>query len=242
MKKFLIGGLLLVSVVGCSDGLTDREESCLDNGGTWSECTSEGRYQERELARIEAKSLRNSNMYDTDSYPPVGMGEESTNYYGDERHGSWDNQGSFRFNNPHSPQASSTNSFLLGVGLGGLGAYMLTKSAMRSDWNKSNPSGWSKQSRKSTRYIDKKGNTITKAEHKKRKAQSRNARKANSKKIKNTVKQKRSPKNKKVTTNKFKKKTKQKKNKSSYSNKKKKSSFNKKTTKRRKSSSNKKRK
>ena len=70
-------------------------------------------------------------------YAPVQPGTY-TNYYGDPRYGNWDASGQYRFNDPYGQQASSTNAFLIGAGLGGLATYALTK----SDFFKKNPSGW----------------------------------------------------------------------------------------------------
>jgi len=118
------------------------------------------------MARIEARQpvmMQQQSGYDDYDYdyPEVEAGREYTNYYGDPQHGTWDN-GNYRFNNPHGQYASSTNSFLVGVGVGGLLGYMGTKASMRSNWDKANPNGYKT-----------KRNSISKKDLAKRKEQSR---------------------------------------------------------------------
>ena len=207
MKKLLITTFSLLALSAC-DGLTDREESCLDNGGKWEDCTTEGRHHQREMARIEARQhavvhqtsgVSDYDEYDYD-YPEVEADKSYTNYYGDPQHGSWSN-GSYRFNDPHGQYASSTNSFLIGAGVGGLLGYMGTKAAMRSNWNEANPNG----------YTERK-NTISKKELKRRKEQSRKdkAKKQAKLKKKKVNKKLKASKKKKVKANKIDKKLKRK--------------------------------
>ena len=199
MKKLL--GLLFctLSLTAC-DGLTDREESCLDNVGTWDSCTYEGRKHQQEMARIEARTPTVQGGYDDYDYdyPEVEANREYTNYYGDPRYGSWNN-GSYHFTNPHGQYASSTNSFLVGAGIGGLLGYMGTKAAMRASWDNANPNG----------YTERK-NTISKKELKRRKEQSKRDkakyRKARAKKQAKLNKKNKAKLNKKKQNKKFSKK------------------------------------
>ena len=120
MKYYLV---LVLSIVlaACGNGVTDREEFCMENGGTAEFCLSGLRSQEfqQQFAPIPSPG-----------YGPTSAGSHQ-NYYGDPQYGQW-RDGQYAFNDPYGSQASSTNSFLLGAGVGGLAAYLATSSSSRS--------------------------------------------------------------------------------------------------------------
>ena len=155
MKKLLAAVLAvsLLALTGCERGLSEREKECYEMTGD-SACVGKA-YQQQPRSS---------------GYGPVGPGTYQ-NHYGNPQHGYWDN-GQYHFNNPNGQYASSTNAFLLGAGMGGLTAYLLTKNSNRSNWDQSNPGGYEKTVRTQKTYIGKGGKTISKAEFKKRKAQS----------------------------------------------------------------------
>lgn len=175
MKKLMMVAIIGIStfLVGCGDGLTDREESCLEATGN-IQCKSKAEL-ELELARIQGNTdvqvakAQGASLPSSDIPVPPG---DYTNYYGNEKYGSWQPDGSFQFNDPTSSWATETNMFLLGAGLGGLAGYMATKSASRSEWKKTYPTGYIPQTRKVQTYSDKKGNPISRNEYQKRLAQS----------------------------------------------------------------------
>jgi uncharacterized lipoprotein YehR (DUF1307 family) len=182
LRKIAIIGTALamaVSLVGCGDGMSAREKACLDHGGTWDTCTNEGRYQERQLAKIENGYVGRSEFvdYGQRSYPPVEMGQSYTNYYGNPNYGYWEG-GRYRFNDPYSQYAINTNSFLLGAGLGGLASYALTPSASQATWSSSHSGGWKEEKTTAKKYYGKNGKEISKSEYTKRKAQSQKDRQA----------------------------------------------------------------
>lgn len=143
MKKLSLLALSLAALlVGCGDGLTARERTCIEFGGDVNECMQGYRPVARHMT------------------PGV-----NTNYYGSPQHGYWQG-GSYHFNDPHSAAARSTEAFLVGAGMGSLAAYAATKAAQKSNWEKSNPKGWEPE------YRDKKGNVISKQEFDRRKQQS----------------------------------------------------------------------
>lgn len=163
MKKLIVG-LSLLALVGCGDGISAREETCLENGGSWSECTSDKDYHNRKMAEIEAQVNR--------PYPPAVQGESYSNHYGDPAHGYWSN-GQYHFNDPMSVAAQQTNSFLLAAGMGGLAGYMAGKMSSESEWRRSNPSGYTKVVKVSNITVDRSGKTISVAEAKRRQEQSK---------------------------------------------------------------------
>lgn len=182
MNKILLVGLLSAAtfLVGCGDGLTDREESCLEATGN-IQCKSKAEL-ELELARIQgntdvqvAKAQADAIGSGYQDLPPADTPVQPgnyTNYYGDERYGQWKPDGTFQFNDPTSSWASETNAFLIGAGLGGLAGYIASKAATRGEWKKTYPTGYKPTTRKVETYIDKKGNPISKNEYQKRLAQS----------------------------------------------------------------------
>ena len=177
MKKLLIVGIVGLSALlmgGCGDGLTDREASCLKATGN-IDCKSAAE-MELEKARIQA----NADVQIAKAQGPVGAAPmptdvapgQYTNYYGDERYGQWQPDGTFQFNDPTSSWADSTNAFLLGAGLGGLAGYMATKAAHRGEWKKSYPNGYTPKTYTAKTYLDKSGKAISKSEYERRIAQS----------------------------------------------------------------------
>ena len=119
MKKLLLLGLFL-GLVGCDQGLTEREKQCLQFTGN-IKCQSQVDEKVRLLNAQEGLIGEN------------GLYQKPTNFYGDPRYGYWNDQGGFQFYNQNSPEALSTNSFLLGAGLGGLAAYALTRDGRDSN-------------------------------------------------------------------------------------------------------------
>lgn len=114
MKKLailLVTTLTLLS--GCERGLTEREREC-------AELTGNIRCNSQVDDQIRLMNAQEDLMED-------GVYAQPTNFYGDPRYGQWDNNGSFQFYNAQSPEAISTNSFLLGAGLGTLATYALTR-------------------------------------------------------------------------------------------------------------------
>lgn len=179
IKKILIGSVCVFGLFACSDGLSNREESCLDHGGSWEQCTSEGHQRNVEAIRAQGNTMgqgmstqAHAGGYNADYYPPVQQGQAYTNHYGNEQYGYWDQQGSYQFNDPYGPQASSTNGYLLAAGLGGLATYALTSGSSYDSWSDSNPRGYSSKSYTAKSYIGKSGKTISKTDYLKRKAQS----------------------------------------------------------------------
>lgn len=164
MKKTFVLGLTVllgaITLSGCekTDKEFARELQCLDRGLD-KHCN-------------DTRSQRDVHIkYDFDDdyrhYGPMQPGSY-TNYYGDPRYGYWDTDGVFRFNDPYSSYATSTNSYLLAAGLGSLATYAVTKSM----WSKKHPSGYKEVSITSDKYYDKKGKPISKTEYLRRKEQS----------------------------------------------------------------------
>ena len=156
MKKLLASLVVSVSILvsGCTDGLSNREVSCLEYTGN-IHCKSEGQY-----AVDQQRAERG-----------VVMGQSYTNHYGNPQHGAWSN-GQYNFHNPNGIYATQTDSFLLGAGIGGLAAYALTSNSSRGSWEKENPSGFKVRKKSYNRPRDKSGKIISKVEAKKRKDQS----------------------------------------------------------------------
>ncbi len=173
---------LITGVAACTDGLTQREETCLELTGNLH-CKSEGDYAVQQ-ARAENQL----------GYSAIQRGQSNTNYYGNEDYGYWGSDGQYRFNEPYGSHASSTNAFLLGAGLGALGAYSMSK----VDWGKQNKGGWKASTNKSKK--SHKRGKVSKAEKRKRAKQSRKD------KAKHKASQKKQSKIKKGKPNKFKKK------------------------------------
>lgn len=183
IKLALVGLVLAFTATACSDKITTREEACFEQGGDWSECTSEGRRQALELARIETGQAHRPVVRYQPSYGPVVQGTMYTDYYGDPRYGMW-SSGRYIFTDPYSQYAMATNSYLLSAGIGGLAAYALLSSSSRDSWNVSNPGGYTKRSSKATQSYGKDGKKISKKEAKRRAKQSKKARKKNKKALK----------------------------------------------------------
>lgn len=188
MKKLLGIGLLALAatLVGCGDGLTNKQETCLehmeDSGRTdgWEVCVEGAEYREHERAMARIENYNYGNVV----YDPVQPNRDYVDYYGNENHGYWDNQGIYRFNDPYSSYAQSTNSYLLAAGFGGLAGYVTAKAATRSNWQSQHTNGWQSRSTSSTKYIGKGGKEISKSEFDRRKAQSEKDRKAHQQKLK----------------------------------------------------------
>lgn len=156
--------LVFATLSGCgekSEKQQAQEIECLELTGD-KYCRNE--YEQQAAAQ---RSMNNYNYRDM-NYGPTPPGSYH-NYYGNPQYGSWGNDGQYRFHDPYSQQASQTNSFLLGAGLGGLAAYALTK----NDWSRSNPKGWTDSVRDVKQPIGKDGKSISQAEYKKRMAQSK---------------------------------------------------------------------
>jgi len=155
LKKLIVIAFL-VGLVACDRGLTERERECMELTGDAQHC------------------IRSSN-YVRPMHQPVNYGPTSpgsyTNYYGSPEHGHWQG-GQYHFHDPYGHAASSTNSFLLGAGIGGLAAYMLTKDSNRDSWTRNNPSGFTEKKYEVKKYIGKGGKEISQAEYDRRKAQS----------------------------------------------------------------------
>ncbi len=150
---------LFAGLAGCGDGVTDRELTCMEHGGTPEYCMGNKLTNEYRAQPIQSPG-----------YGPVSAGTHQ-NYYGDPAYGSW-SDGQYHFNDPYGSQASSTNAFLLGAGVGGLTAYLATKAASRSSWERENPKGYQPETNTTKTALDKKGNPISQKEYDRRKAQS----------------------------------------------------------------------
>lgn len=167
MKKLVLlstAVLVFATLGGCgekSDKQQAQEIECLELTGD-KYCRNE--YEQQAAAQ---RSM-NYNPRDIE-YGPTGPGSYN-NYYGNPQYGSWGSDGQYRFHDPYSYQASQTNSFLLGAGLGGLAAYALTK----SDWSRNNPNGWTTSQRDVKQPIDRDGKSISANEYKRRLEQSKN--------------------------------------------------------------------
>lgn len=167
MKKLVLlstAVLVFATLGGCgekSDKQQAQEIECLELTGD-KYCRNE--YEQQAAAQ---RSM-NYNPRDIE-YGPTGPGSYN-NYYGNPQYGSWGSDGQYRFHDPYSHQASQTNSFLLGAGLGGLAAYALTK----SDWSRSNPNGWTNSQRDVKQPIGRDGKSISADEYKRRLEQSKN--------------------------------------------------------------------
>lgn len=162
IKSVMIAALVLsggFAITGCERGPTEREIQCMELTGDRL-CRNE--YEQQ--ADADRRGMNRVNRMD---YGPAGPGEY-TNYYGNPQYGSWGDDGRYHFNDPYGQQASQTNAFLLGAGMGGLAAYALT----RNQFKKQNPSGWTETKRTNKTYISKSGKPINKAEFEKRKKQS----------------------------------------------------------------------
>lgn len=209
-------GIMALGLVGCGDDLTDRERECLKLTGNL-QCKSEAELaleaqkvqaqadirqaeiqaevvdDQADLA--EAQMAAQPDMMQQQQamqprnidYGPVQPGNY-TNYYGNPQYGQWMPNGQFQFFDPFGHAAQSTNAFLLGAGLGGLTGYLATKAAMRSDWNRSNPRGWSSHSWKNDKYMYK-GKSLNKNEALRRMEQSNRDRAAQQTKLKQQLKQ-----------------------------------------------------
>lgn len=159
IRGFAIAASLLFAVSACTDGVSNREETCLEAGNSWQTCTGEGNSQELQLAKLERQNMmQRQNQF---QYPDVEQGQDYVNHYGNEQYGSWSG-GQYRFHDPQSSYAMSTNSFLLGAGIGGLAAYALLSRSNRDSWNSRNSGGWKVNSYKANRNISNKGKTLTK--------------------------------------------------------------------------------
>lgn len=88
-------------------------------------------------------------------YPPVQPGEYH-NYYGNPQYGSWGPDGRYHFSDPYGPQASNTNAYLIGAGLGGLATYVMLKSTFDQKYH----GHWNDQTYRSTQYFDGTGRRI----------------------------------------------------------------------------------
>ncbi len=174
MKKFLSTVVLSVSLLlsACGDGLTNREVTCLEHTGN-IHCKSEGQY-----AVDQTRAERG-----------VIVGQSYTNHYGNPQHGSWNN-GQYSFHNPNGVYAMQTDSFLLGAGVGGLAAYALTSASSRESFNRDNPNGFKARSKSYNKPRGKDGKILSKAEAKKRKAQSIRDKRAHKAKLKQQAKNK----------------------------------------------------
>lgn len=146
--KLLLITVIVLILSACDRGLTERERECMELSGNAEHCI---------------RSVNRQYAPRHDSYGPT----EHVNYYGHPEYGQWDN-GQYRFNDPNSHYASSTNSFLLGAGVGGLAAYAMSKQGSRDSWKSKNPSGWTERKQ----YTSKNGKSISKKEFDKRKSQS----------------------------------------------------------------------
>ena len=106
-------------------------------------------------------------------YGPVQPGQYH-NYYGNPQYGTWGSDGRYYFNDPNSIQASQTNAFLLGAGLGALGTYTLSK----ADFNKKNPNGWVDQNTTVKGYYGSHGEQLTQSAYQTQKIKSDQSRQA----------------------------------------------------------------
>lgn len=168
LGRVVITATVLLTVA-CTDGLTNREQSCLDAGNDWQMCTGQGNAHEREMARINSRQGMGMNHgVNAFQYPDVHQGDEYTDYYGNEQYGSWNN-GQYRFHNPQSSQAISTNSFLLGAGIAGLAAYAIMPRSNRTNWTSTHKGGWKATKYRAKKNISRKGKTLTAAQYKARK-------------------------------------------------------------------------
>ncbi len=177
--KALLASLGLLVLVGCGSEEEkqrehERQMACIEATGDRYCRTDRDDYDRPQVVNIEIEY-----EYENVHYEPTRPGSY-TNYYGNPQHGYWDEDGDYQFYDPYSHEASSTNSFLLGAGLGGLVGYQMSK----SKWQKNNPKGWVSKSRNVDRIIDKNGKTITKAEADRRAAQSRKDKAKHAQKLK----------------------------------------------------------
>lgn len=181
MKKHLVYGMIAMlgatTLVGCKseeqkEAEHMRQMECVAATGDRF-CRGDG-----ELEILEERE-ENRYRYSNVVYGPSAPGVY-TNYYGNPNYGYWGPTG-FMFNDPYSSYAMSTNSFLLGAGLGGLATYALTQD--HDTWSKSHKNGWKETKRENTKYRSKSG-VITKEEAARRKAQSKKDRKAHQAKLK----------------------------------------------------------
>lgn len=168
MKRFIVIAAIAAALVGCGD----REQECFEATGR-DDCFAELR--RADVAKIQAANPRVEYEIEAPSYSTAAAPGSYTNYYGSPQHGYW-RDGSYHFSDPYSQAATSTNSFLIGAGLGGLTAYALTKAASRGSWMSSHPSGYKTETRVVKQYVTPKG-SISKAEYERRKKQSKADRK-----------------------------------------------------------------
>lgn len=170
MKTEMIVVLLSVGVLsGCpspaeQEAQHQRELECIKMTGD-RYCRSELEIQQSNIrTQHQPAPHYNPNMVD---YGPVQPGQYH-NYYGNPQYGTWGQDGRYYFNDPNSVQASETNSFLLGAGLGALGGYALSK----ADFTKSNPNGWVDQSRTVTKYYNSRGAEVNQTAYQSQKLKS----------------------------------------------------------------------
>lgn len=179
MKKVLAYGLAalvgVTALTGCGEEQRqanhERQIECLEMTGD-KYCRNE--YEQQADAQRRTAYSRSNVVYGPSA---PGM---YTNYYGNPDYGYWGNDGMYMFNDPYSSYAQSTNSFLLGAGLGGLATYAMT----RDTWDNDHRDGWTETTRENKTYRGKNGKKISKAEFSKRKAQSKKDKAAHKAKLK----------------------------------------------------------
>lgn len=175
MKKVLV--LLLpamLALTACDQGMSQREKECLAATGN-IRCESEADQQIRAMnaqAEIMDEQADLQEAQAQVQYPDVAPPGSYTNHYGDPRYGQWDQNGVFQFFDPFGEAAMSTNSFLLGAGLGGLTAYMLSRDSHHDSWKRKYGNSYKPYTSTYSGYTDRKGKPISAAEYNKRKAQS----------------------------------------------------------------------
>jgi len=158
MKKLIFVCIMLGMISACSEK-TEQEKQ---------------RTHERAMLNMQLNHERKMNnlreSYPQSSYqnPNAGYDQQPvapgtyTNYMGDPNYGSWNQQGQWGWNNPNSPQASSTSNYLIGAGLGAAAMYAISKSDYTDHW-RDKP-----KTKTVNTYIDKSGKQISKSEYTKR--------------------------------------------------------------------------
>jgi hypothetical protein len=172
------------------DAQHKRELECIDSTGDRL-CRGEG-----ELAILKSKTdneqFQQPQIQQTQQvqyqqerevvYPPVQPGEYH-NYYGNPQYGTWGSDGRYHFNDPYGPQASNTNAYLIGAGLGGLATYFMMKSAFDQKYH----GHWSDQTYRSTQYYDGRGQRIKQNDYISRLEQSKRDNEAHKQRQRNVI-------------------------------------------------------
>lgn len=104
---------------------------------------------------------------------PIAPGQY-TNHLGNPAAGHWGPDGQWVWKDPKSPEADSTLKYLAAAGVGAAAGGLISHVLTRKQFEKQNPNGWRAEAKtlQVDRYLDRRGQPISKEEYERRRAQS----------------------------------------------------------------------